>query len=249
MSPSLTTSRVLAAAALATCALLLVPAPAAADFRFRFSGGVRVHAPRVRFYPRPILPWWPTYVVVRPAYEPSTNYAAQGYAPGGPSTVAVAQPRPALNRYALGGFVGAATVGNGDGAPVSDFAETALALRARFADHWLIEGSLRQTREVGTDARKQYAGASLLAELAPYASFSPYVLGGLGADIGADSEASYAEIGAGLRLHVGPSLELNAEVRGGVLSDDSSATSVSLGGEGAESQRLSRVLLGAMIRF
>ncbi|MBK9070171.1 MAG: hypothetical protein IPL79_04090 [Myxococcales bacterium] len=136
---------------------------------------------------------------------------------------------------------------NADGAPASEHAETALALRARFAEHWLIEGSLRQTRSIEADERQQYVGASLLAELAPYASLSPYVLGGLGAELGTD--ASYVEVGAGLRLHVGPSLELSAELRGGLLTDDSSPTTISVNGESSESQRLSRALLGAMIRF
>ena len=252
MSPSHTPSRLVFTWALAAAALLLLPAPAEANFRFRFrgsvSGGGRVHAPRIRFYPRPILPWWPTYVIVRPPNEASPSNVAPPYAPGGPSTVAAVQPRPALNRYALGGFIGVAAVGNGEGAPATEHAESALTVRARLADHWHLEGSLRQTQAVGeADERRQYAAASLLAELAPYASLSPYVLAGLGSELGAD--ASYVEVGGGLRLHVGPSLELSAELRGGVLTDESTALSVSMAGEPSQSQPLSRALLGAMVRF
>lgn len=207
-------------------------------------GGIRVSAPRVRYYPRPVVRWWPSYVVYEQPYqEPAPIYVSQ--APASPGAYAPArQPLPQL---AVGGFLGVAELRDAEGSALGNRGERGLLLHARVADHWHLEGALRQASDTDSNlGRDTYAGIGVLGELFPRATISPYGVVAVGREF--TDRRSYAELGGGLRLGVGPSVELSADLRSGGLSK------VDLEADGARAADLqaagySRLQIAALVRF
>lgn len=222
-----------------------------AELRFRFrghiGGRVQVRAPRIRYVPRPVVRWWPSYVVYHnhaDVYEPQPSYVVPQQ-PGGPSSYQVAPVRPPLTKLAVGGLIGLSEISDGAGEASVSRSERGLVVLGRLADHWLVEGSLRQSFDHITSERRSYAGVGLVAEIVPQSTLTPYALVGVGKDTNSDS--AYAELGGGLRLNLGPRLQLNADLRTGSLAEFAEQGGI----QAADPQdlRYGKFQLAALIRF
>jgi hypothetical protein len=189
-----------------------------------WSGGVRVYSARPYYYYQPYYRYY--YPV--PAYYGVGYSVDAGVAPGVTQVVA---PPPALPRLGLGLFAGGLvttnTASNGSSIETqgSDFG---LLGRLRLTSGLLLEGDIGKTHAVtttsvnGVDVKRvdRRLGASLVYEFGAHYRWSPYILGGLGAeqtDLGSTYSATrgYGEIGGGIRFAVTERFHLTADLRVG----------------------------------
>jgi hypothetical protein len=256
--------------------LLLVANSAQADVRVRIGGSIHVgggFSVGVGRYHRPQV--WQPGPVITGAVVWGGSYQS-GYYPGGyqyPQTAPVVpsyypyqayQPvygvqanepaPPPLSRFALGVFAGGVSTDNDQSGE-----DIGLLARLRVTSHLLIEAELGKARMANGQREDRRVEGALAYETSPYRSWSPYLTGGLGvqqATVGQwQAEQRFAELGAGLRLNLGTSIQLLGDIRLGqrALADDSAtpatATARQISPQADQPENYSRVRIAAVLSF
>ena len=203
-------------------------------------GGIRVSPPRrvVRPVVRPVyrpvvrpsaslhvgVGYYRTYASPPPADcncdVPSQYYAAQPYY----QTYGYAAPAPVLPRWGLGLMAGGVNV---EGEPEGE--EFGLLGRYRLSPSLQLEGELAEATLADDARRDRRAGAGLIWELSPHASWSLQAVGEIGAtqarfangDVAAAQ--AFGELGLGARFKLTERIHLSADIRAGsreTMGDD-----------------------------
>jgi hypothetical protein len=263
--------------------LLLASNTAQADVRVRVGGSIHVgggfsvgvgrfHRPHVwragpvvsgavvwgGSYQSDYYPGGYQYPQVQPAPVVPSYYPYQTYQPVyGVQSSQPSPPPPALPRFALGVFAGGVSTDNDQSGE-----DIGLLARLRVTPRLLIEAELGKARMAEGKREDRRVEGALAYETSPYRNWSPYLTGGLGvqqANVGqSQSEQRFAELGAGLRLNLGTSLQLLGDIRLGqralvndspsaALPVDASARQISPAVD--QPENYSRVRIAAVLAF
>ncbi len=260
---------------------------ASADVRVRIGGNAHVRIGGGGHRVRVVRPWWRHHQVHRPvvhvsghiwlgggyyderpfAQPPpppsveSCNCDPQYYGPiapaPGPYVAAVAVAEPVLPRWGFGAFMGGVSV---EGAHEGE--DVGLVGQFRLTRGLLVEGEIaKNTLENGGRIDRRLM-AGLTYEINAERRWAPYVTAGLGTsqvevEGGWQDNQAVAEIGAGLRWRLSPSIALFGDMRmgsresldsdGGDTTLPTDASARALVPENEESY--SRVRIGGMFTF
>lgn len=141
------------------------------------------------------------------------------YEPAPPAAVTVAAAAP-LPRFGIGAFFGSEQLDGGASGGTSGGSLGVLG-RFRLSRSFELEGELSKLELQNKSRVDRRLGASLLWDLTPSSSLSPYLVGGLGvshsdSNGGAVSaNRTYGEVGAGLAWQLSDSLSLALDFRAG----------------------------------